>query len=40
VEYGEMAGIPTPNNEALVALIKAAERAARRDRRIDEKEKR
>lgn len=29
VEYGAMAGVATPFNEALVALVKAAERAAR-----------
>ena len=29
VEYGEMSGVPTPFNEALVALVKAAERSTR-----------
>ena len=38
VEYGQVAGIPTPHNEALVALIKAAERASRQMHRAKEKE--
>jgi len=29
VEYGQMSGVPTPFNEALVALVKAAERSTR-----------
>lgn len=29
IEYGQMAGVPTPFNEALVALVKAAERSTR-----------
>ncbi|MFW5688557.1 MAG: ketopantoate reductase family protein [Spirochaetota bacterium] len=33
VEYGRMSGVPTPFNEALVALVKAAERSTRQTRK-------